>query len=74
MRCEKRKTVRNVSPWLVRRSPENHRFFEVVSFNEWDDDDDVVVAKKFKNLEKAQEFAREANLMIGRSGACVRNI
>lgn len=69
---EKRRTARNVSPWLVRRSPENHKLFEVVSFNEWDDG--IVVAKKFKNLEKAQEFAREANLMIGRGGAHVKNI
>ena len=69
---EKGTTIRSVSPWLVRRSPENRKFFEVVSFDKWSDG--VVVAKKFKNLEKAQDFAREANRMIGRGGARVRNI
>lgn len=72
MATKKSMIARNVSPWLVRRSPENHKLFEVVSFNEWNDG--VVIAKKFKNLEKAQEFAKEANLMIGRGGARVRNI
>lgn len=63
---------RNISPWVTRRKPGTRNVFEVVSFNECDGD--VVIAKEFKNLERAQEFAMEANLMIGRGGESVKNI
>lgn len=64
--------MRDVSPWLVRRDPETRRKFQVVSFNKRSMK--VIVAKEFKDVTKAQEFADEANRMIGRGGARVRNI
>lgn len=57
--------MRNVSPWLVRRSPKHYRRFQVVSFNEGSNV--VVVAKEFDDVDEAQEFAKEANRMIMRT-------
>lgn len=56
---------RTVSPWLVRRKPGNRRIFQVVSFDEIVNGDPVV-AEEFKDINRAQEFAAEANLLIGR--------
>lgn len=56
--------MRDISPWVVRRDPETRRRFQVVSFNKRSGK--AVIAKEFKNVAKAQEFADEANRMIGR--------
>ena len=56
--------MRNVSPWLVRRDPKTQRKFQVVSFNE--KSGKAVVAKEFNSVAEAQDFADEANRMIGR--------
>lgn len=53
----------SVSPWLVRRKPGTKREFQVVSFY----GGETTIAKDFDNLDDAQEFAMEANLMIGRA-------
>lgn len=64
--------MRDISPWVVRREPNKRRTFQVVSFNKRSGK--TIVAKEFKDVAKAQEFADEANRMIGRGGARVRNI
>lgn len=55
--------MRNISPWLVRRDPKTRRKFQVISFNERSGK--AVIAKEFNNVADAQEFADEANRMLG---------
>ena len=64
-------STKNVTPWLVRRKPGTKKVFEVVSFNEHNNG--VIIAKEFKDLEEAQDFAAEANLMIGRAERLIGN-
>ncbi len=55
--------MRNTTPWMIRRSLKHRRRFQVMSF----ENNNVVIAKEFDNIDDAQEFAKEANRMIMRT-------
>ena len=52
----------NVTPWVIRRKPGNKKLFEVVSYD--GERNKLVIAKEFKDIVSAQQFADEANRML----------